>query len=80
MGAMPSGRDRVSALGTQRGRWRIWGGDRGIWRFISEIAEHMEDGGGRKTEKRRSGMKLGKAANPVSLNRGFGGVMGSRSE
>lgn len=40
----------------------------------------MEDGGGRKTERRRSRMKLGKAANPVSLNKGFGGVMGSRSE
>lgn len=70
-GAVPSGRGRVCALGTQRGRWGIWGGDGGIWGFISETAEHMEDGGGRKTERRRT-MKLGKAANPVSLSEGFG--------
>lgn len=52
----------------------------GHWRFISQVLEHMEGGAGRETGRKRSRTRLGKAANPVSLSKPFGGVIGSESE
>ena len=52
---------------------------RGIWRVISEIAEHMVGGRGRKTEEKERD-EFGEASNPVSLSKGFGGAVGSQSE
>lgn len=51
---MPLGRDRVSAVGTWGGRWESGEAleDPDIWRFISEVSEYMEDGGGRETGER----------------------------